>query len=628
MPASLALALILVSADPAPDVVAKPTNLPTLHLSFDAAPADDSKLGVDVQSVGASSFTAGDVANVTKGAKKPTVNRGAASFDGAQSLMHIAKTDASAAAFTDGDVTWEGFFFWPNTNDIDVDPAIADRFFTQFRDDKATSTRLTMGLSRNKTKSPVRLAIAGVGSGARHLGKQEVSPDVWHHFALVVKVLPPTEATANRKETKEKSKEPLKPSVHAKAVWYLDYEKCGEVTFDGKSPATTLEALGLSPIAVGGRNLSGGKVDRGFAGLLDELRVTPRALNEKEFLRSTQTKPEQLVDVEFTYPVAEPIDWKALAAAKPTETLKQESLGVAGTPQPFSLGGFAEDRRGTWAVRTSREFAIPSGRYRLLVRTSTDAVLEVDGETLIDSRPPADNPLGALPTGLPRLRHRVHRRRREARLPPDERRSLRRERKEAIRGRHATESRRRRATPIVADDVIVGIASLDAKTGKTGTWHLLGSDGVRLDAYCVDRVARPHASVLEIARRRAPQGGRCASRRVLATSSRMGGGARRRSGTQPKAQPIDAFLATEDEIAQRRAGDDRRRCDVPSPRDARPRRPQSDGRRGPQRFSTTRAPIAARSSSIACSPRPIGPMRGSATGKTCSPRTRASSSRR
>ena len=119
-----------------------------------------------------------------------------------------------------------------------------------------------------------------------------------------------------------------------------------------------------------------------------------------DFLRSVQITPERLVAVDFVYPLNEPIDWQQLAAAKPTETLAQESLGIVGTPQPFSLGGFAEERRGSWGVRTTRELALPSGRYQLLVRAATECTLEVDGRVLVDVRPLADNPLAPLPSGL------------------------------------------------------------------------------------------------------------------------------------------------------------------------------------------------------------------------------------
>ena len=56
----------------------------------------------------------------------------------------------------------------------------------------------------------------------------------------------------------------------------------------------------------------------------------------------------------------------------------------------------------------------------------------------------------------------------------------------------------------------------------------------------------------------------------------------------------DRFVARrEDEVARREAGEDDRRHGVPPPRDARPGGPQSDGRRGPRPFSTTRAPTDA-----------------------------------
>jgi len=463
MPACLTLAFVLMVADakpaaPATSDSAPSVAVPTLHLSFAAPPADDAKLGLVAAGVTAGRFTAGDIADDANSAKRPTANRGSAEFDGVTSLIQISETPASAAAFTSGDFTWEGFFFWPGSNQIDVDKAVSDRFITQFKNGKSGSTRLTLGLSRAKAGDPVYLAIATAGETGRHLGNREVSPDVWHHFALV---------------------------VHGDmATWYLDYLPCGETTFDDQSPATTLAPLGASPVAVGGRNMTGGKVDRGFAGLLDELRITPRALAPADFLRSRQTNPEKLVQVDFVYPLAEPIDWLDLASAEPTESLVQESLGIVGTPQPFSMGGYAEARRGNWGVRTTRDLSLPAGRYQLLVRTSVAAVLDVDGRTLVDARPPVGHPLSPLPVAM-----------RDYAVEFDADGRSHRFRLTGV-VRYDAEVKKPStadAEPIAADaalraaqltnDVIVGFAPLDAKTGLPGAWRMLGSDELPLDDF-------------------------------------------------------------------------------------------------------------------------------------------------
>lgn len=470
------LSLLLPAAEPAPAALPIETkNAPTWRLSFDEPLRNDDALGLLYLSVESRPFAAGAVAESEKSKLPRRANRAAAEFDGTDSLLRLAPTPATAAAFTPDAFTWEGFFFHPSTNAVELDKAISDRFLTQFRDDKSGSTRIAVGLSRAKKPGPINLAVCLAGESTRKLGNREVTPDVWHHFAVVV-TPPETTGPADK----------LEVTKAGLITFYLDYEKCGEVKLDGKTPATTLSPLGPSPLGIGGRNLANGKVDRGFGGLLDELRITPRALKVEEFQRTTQTSPDRLVRAEFLYPLSEPFDWQELRTRKPTETLDQETLGLVGVPEPFSPGGYADPRRGTWAVRTTQELKLSAGRYRVLVRTAADAVLELDGKPLLDARLPSDNPLGPSTPGA-----RDYAAEFTASGKPQTLSLLgvvrfgeAAKRTNYADSAPAADSENPAGVTMVTDEVIVGLAKLDAKTGAVGDWQLLGpAEATGLDPF-------------------------------------------------------------------------------------------------------------------------------------------------
>jgi len=361
---ALALSTLVLAADPAA----------RLELTFDGA---DSATAASIANVSSRGFTPGDV-----GAER--TNRAAGEFDGTTSIVIVRQEPATAAAFAEGSFTWEGFFFSPGENGVTTDGAIADRFISQFRDDKTQSTRITIGLSRSKKGTSQTLCVGLVGGETRHVGKLPVAEDAWHHFALVFEAAP---------DAKPDPKKPEASTTRGKITWYLDHKKCGEIKIDGKDERSTLERIGRSPLTIGGRNVvqekgKPDKVDRGFNGLLDELRITARALAPAEFLASKAIAPDRLVAVEVFAPAADDLDAVALARLdarkqRPTETLSQESLGVVGLPSTYSIGGYVEPRRGRQGIRTRRELTLPAGPHRLLVAARADAVLAIDGQPLV-----------------------------------------------------------------------------------------------------------------------------------------------------------------------------------------------------------------------------------------------------
>jgi hypothetical protein len=304
-----------------------------------------------------------------------TSNSGSVEFDGTQAIL-VTKLPSNAAGLTEG-FTWEGFFLSPAANTIDADGAIADRFLSQFVDDTGSSTRLTVGLSALKAGGPAQLCIAFAGSNTRHPGKIVVTPDVWHHFAVV---------------HDNSGKEP-------KLIWYLDYEVAGEVVLNGKTERTTVKPPGSAPLTIGARLKTAGKVDRGFQGSLDEIRLSGRPLKPAEFLRVEEPTFERNVVARIYENLPTTFDWD-FARLEPVETLPHEALSLVGFPPQFSPRGYTTARRGWHAIAADEEVALPAGSYRLLLRTQSPTLLTVDGKLLIDARlSVANHPLGALPAG-------------------------------------------------------------------------------------------------------------------------------------------------------------------------------------------------------------------------------------
>jgi hypothetical protein len=257
---------------------------------------------------------------------------------------------------------------------VTSDPAISDRFLTQFADSQSQRTRLAVGLSVAREGQMPRLTVTLSGY-SRRFGSLAVTSDVWHHFAVVYRPLAPA-------------------SPSGTLSWYLDYQHCGYFAVDGRLPESTLLPPGRALLAIGGRNVAGGKVDRGFAGFLDELRMTAASLEPAEFLHVRRREVSHPVKAEFFGPLAHDFSWTRLP--DPAETQTQEALPIAGFPPAYSFSGIPTPRRGWHVARTSRRLALPAGDYAFMLRTRGQATLAVDGEVRLDSRT-----LAALPFGSP-----------------------------------------------------------------------------------------------------------------------------------------------------------------------------------------------------------------------------------
>jgi len=528
VPATYLLVLTLLAADPvaaapakvdrntapvaiAADIVADGGQADSNTFTFDPEHLkSDAKQGFEAFGVTSRGFHTGRRSLpefVIKEDPSMAVNGGSAEFDGVKSLVKIGPVASHAPCFTAGSFTWEGFFFSPSTAQLKTDGAIGDRLISQFRDDNLGSTRLAIGLGRAKKDGPNSLCVSLVGSETRYLGSLPVSQDAWHHFALVY--VAPSEAEAAKLKAAAGTAPANKPSgpekvsnVGGKLTWYLDYKKCGEIVLDGKNERTTLAPLGKSPLTIGGRNLVPGKdgaeakVDRGFRGLLDEVRISAQAVPVAEFLRSENKPPQRLVQAQI-FPARQETDLaryfdresaggpKSVLPA-PLETIDQETVGLAGLPTAFALGGYIEPRRGVHGVRTSYRQTLPAGRYRLFVRTQSDAMLALGDRVVIDARRVDDSALGSLPAGVRDYRYDFtstggEQEFRLAALIDYDGAATRGDVADTKPAGSATSAA---LSPVAKDEIIVGIARIDEETGRELDMRLLGAAGeLALDPY-------------------------------------------------------------------------------------------------------------------------------------------------
>jgi hypothetical protein len=355
--------LAVIGAAPAPKPLPRPPVDPTIaFFHFDLLPTAEENTPFRADRVRWQELSVGhSVMTSDKAAVSP--NYGYFEFDGLTSIIHtqLRSNDPRLKA----GFTWEGFFLNPSTNTCFNDGGVGDRLISQFADDAGNVTRLALGLIAFSLREPPRLTIALEGS-ERHVSNAPVAFDVWHHFAVV-------------HEGEETT---------GKLTIYLDYKPCCEVEFTGKGKRFTLAPQGKAPLTIGARQKVKGKLDRGFGGLLDEIRLTARPLKPDEFLRTTRPMVPWPVRVEYfpDLPETFAIAPNSLAVLEPRETIPGESLSLPQMPPAYTDRGFTRPVYDRQAVRSRGPATLAPGRYQFLVRTRSDALLMMDGRVLVDAR--------------------------------------------------------------------------------------------------------------------------------------------------------------------------------------------------------------------------------------------------
>ncbi|RMG40549.1 MAG: DUF1553 domain-containing protein [Planctomycetota bacterium] len=304
----------------------------------------------------------------------------AARFDGHGSIA-FTRRKSNHPPLREG-FTWEGFFWLSPRAEVGVDGAVAARLISQFADDRGTSTRLTVGLSAPAKGKPPRLCLAFAGTENLFVGKTDVTPAAWHHFAVV------HEGTEQKGELR----------------WYLDHRLQGVVPLDGRTDRSRLKPPGTAPIAIGARTLGadGTTVDRGFAGVIDEIRLHAKPLPVDRFLRARRPRferPVRLLLAEDLSPEVPARDRLAQLASIATsqrvpaatedaptelfdEALSIEAMGLTALPPRFAGLGFERPRTACTGVVLDVAAALPTGPIELWLRSRNDVWLMRDDRRL------------------------------------------------------------------------------------------------------------------------------------------------------------------------------------------------------------------------------------------------------
>ena len=297
---------------------------------------------------------------------KNQTNAGSVKFDGNSSIV-FTKMPSQTVGFSEN-FTWEGFFFAPASNRYQTETGIANRLITQFVDAKGAYTRLTIGLACKKANGPPFLCVNLEGNEGRTFvpGKVEVTSDCWHHFALV------------HEGTKQA----------AQVTWYLDYQQCGELFLGGQASRNTLKPAGTAPFTIGARLLDGKQVNRGFIGLIDEVRITPQKLSPNEFLRIRELDVPRRVTLRLMDSMPESFDWSFSPQEldQGAELLKYEAFALPGLPPRVSRWNTLQKRTAYSGFVLDHEITLPKSEYQLALQTRDPAQLRMDGRVLIDAR--------------------------------------------------------------------------------------------------------------------------------------------------------------------------------------------------------------------------------------------------
>lgn len=158
---------------------------------------------------------------------------------------------SSNAAGLGQSLTFEGFFNTPESTAITSPTYVGRRLVTQKQGVDGT-TRLAIGLHASGSKNVLAAFYKTPdGTNVMHLGTTAVLPNTWYYFALICD--------------------------GPRLSWFLNSNPEGEVLDANMAPP------GTAILAVGNLRLDGSS-DRGFYGLLDNIRISDRALAFPELL--------------------------------------------------------------------------------------------------------------------------------------------------------------------------------------------------------------------------------------------------------------------------------------------------------------------------------------------------------
>lgn len=292
---------------------------------------------------------------------KPRTNNSSLQFNGRTSIAFGPPSNRDGL---ESNFTWEGFLLLPSTTTLTNDKGVGSRLISQFADEIGDWTRLAIGLTEDqKKRAQLSVFYGGKEGSSFGRGSIEVTRDVWHHFALVHEG-----ATAA-----------------ATITWYLDFEKCGTLYLGGQENPNILRKPGPAPFTIGARLLKGGVVNRGFNGLIDEVRLTPRACKPSEFLQFKISSIERNVRFEFFDVDEKTFQWD-FSKLKPYDVLQYQALAMPGLPLAYSPVGHKTPWYGATAIRGATDLELPPGQYRFLLRTTQPAQLMVGERLLIDTQ--------------------------------------------------------------------------------------------------------------------------------------------------------------------------------------------------------------------------------------------------
>ncbi len=157
-------------------------------------------------------------------------------------------------------LTFEGFFNTAEAAAITQPVPLGRRLVTQKRSALDSESRLAIGLHASGGENVLAVLWRGQdGTDHAELGQTAIQAGTWYHFAV---------------------------TYDGQAIrWYLDGQ------LEGFVAAPDLAAPGAAPLAIGNGRVSG-LADRGFYGMIDEVRISDQALKPASFLLPPTGDPD------------------------------------------------------------------------------------------------------------------------------------------------------------------------------------------------------------------------------------------------------------------------------------------------------------------------------------------------